>query len=98
MGLLDQNQLAKMSHSDLYQMRFQQPDKQDLLSPYEHRAFAREWATENPVMAGLSLPFAIPAYALYKSAGFGNSRSNPGIDQVIQAYKGLGEGLLGHFK
>ena len=95
MGLLNP---SKMSHSDLYQARFKYPERQNELAPYEHRAFAREWAQESPVLAGLSLPFAIPAYTLYKSLGFGNSRSQPGINQVIQGYKGLGEGLLGHFK
>jgi hypothetical protein len=95
MGLLDPEQ---MSHSDLYRARFNYPDMQDQLAPYEHRAFARQWAQESPVMAGLSLPFAIPAYSIYKAIGLGNSRSKPSIDEIIQGYKGLGEGLLGHFR
>jgi hypothetical protein len=95
MGLLNPSQ---MSHSDLYQARSKYPEQQNELAPYEHRAFAREWAQESPVMAGLSLPFAIPAYSIYKALGLSDSRSQPSLDEVIQGYKGLGEGLLGHFK
>jgi hypothetical protein len=95
MGLLDQN-LAKMSHSDLYRMRSQYPQSQGLLAPYEHRAFAREWAQESPVMAGLSLPFAIPAYSIYKALGLGNARSPVSLEEIKQGYAGLGEGLWGY--
>ena len=94
MGLLDPE---KLSHAQLLTMRQNYPD-QNAIAPYEHRAFAREWAQESPVMAGLSLPFAIPAYSLYKALGLGNSRSKPSMEEVMQGYTGLGEGLLSHFK
>jgi len=95
MGLLNPSQ---MSHSDLYRARNKYPDMQDQIAPYEHRAFAREWAQESPVMAGLSLPFAIPAYSIYKALGLSDARSQPSMEEIIQGYKGLGEGLLGHFR
>ncbi len=84
--------LSDMSHADLYRLRTQSQN-QGLLAPYEHRAFAREWAQESPVMAGLSLPFAIPAYSLYKALGFGNARSPASLDEIKQGYAGLWEGL-----
>ena len=93
MGLLD---LGKMSHSDIYKMRMNSPH-QNMLAPYEHRAFAREWAQESPFMAGVSLPFAIPAYSIYKLFG-SNARSQPSMEEVKQGYVGLGEGLLSHFR
>lgn len=92
----DMGLLSQMSHSDLYRMRQNYPD-QNAIAPYEHRAFAREWAQESPVAAGLSLPFAIPAYSLYKLFG-ADARSQPSMEEIMQGYKGLGEGLLSHFR
>jgi hypothetical protein len=89
---------ASMPHSDLYQMRYQQPTKQNEIAPYEHRAFAREWTQENPLLASVSLPFAIPGYTAYKAMGFGNTRSQPSMDQIKQGYTGLAEGLLSLMK
>ena len=44
--------LSKMSHSDLYSARDIVPaEYQNKISPYEHRAFAREATQENPLMA-----------------------------------------------
>lgn len=87
--------LINATHSDLYQARFKYPDQtsQQMLAPYEHRAFAREFAQESPALAAVSLPFAIPAYAMYKTLGLSQSRSGPSLEQVKQGYLGLHEGL-----
>lgn len=74
--------------------RTRDPQEQNAISPYEHRAFAREWMQQNPLVAGVSLPFAIPAYTIYKALGLSNSRSQPSMDEIKQGYVGYGEGLL----
>lgn len=85
--------LASMPHSELYQMRATQPNMQDIIAPYEHRAFAREWATQSPFLAGVSLPFAIPAYTASKYLGINKARSPASLEEMKQGYIGLGEGL-----
>lgn len=85
--------LAQLSHADLYRMRGQKGANQGMLGPYEHRAFAREYAKESPLSAALSMPFAIPAYTGYKALGMGNSRSPASLEEMKQAYIGLMEGL-----
>lgn len=86
--------LAQLSHADLYRMRSQKGANQGMLGPYEHRAFAREFAGERPLAAALSLPFAIPAYSLSKKLGISNARSPASLEEMKQAYIGLMEGLM----
>jgi len=88
-----------MNFNELWRLRENAPDKatQNLLAPYEHRAFAREATSENP-LAALSLALGIPVYQLAKILGQTNSRSDPSLEQVKQGYLGIGEGLLGRFK
>lgn len=86
--------LAKMDHATLYMARaYAKPEQQNILSPYEHRAFAREATRENPLMA---LPIAVGslAYQPYKILK-GQSRSSASLDQVGQALVGVGEGSWG---
>lgn len=116
-GLLDK------THAELYEMRRKaDAEQQGLLAPLEHRAFAREWSNESPVMAGVSLPFAIPGYTAGKAVaksdpvigtnpmfaipyamvrnaardfGLHNSRSPASMEEMKQAFIGMGEGLMG---
>lgn len=89
---LGPEQLGALSHDTLYRMRGQAgQDQQGILAPFEHRAFARELTAERPLMA-LPLAGAIPAYQPYKALK-GQARSPMGMDQVIQGYTGVGEGL-----
>lgn len=85
--------LASLPHEEIYRMRKTSRIPQEILAPYEHRAFAREFAQESPFRAAISLPFAIPAYSAYKSLGFGNTRSPASLAEMLQGYKGLWEGL-----
>jgi hypothetical protein len=85
--------LASLSHDELMRLRHQNPDLQDLLAPYEHRAFAREYVGQNPLGA-LGMIGAIPGYQLYKMTGRSGARSNPSLDQMVQGFKGTGEGLM----
>lgn len=90
--------LARMPHSGLMQLRDSVPNNSPLqaqLAPYEHRAFARELTQDNPFMA-VPLAVATPAYQLGKLISPSNlgARTPPSLEELIQAYKGIGEGLF----
>lgn len=91
------DQLSKLNHSTLYSARRGAPrEVQNLLAPYEHRAFAREATQENPLLA-LPIAAGALAYQPYKMIT-GKSRSDPSLDQVGQGLLGVGEGLWGKFQ
>jgi len=83
------------THSELMgaRSRTNDPAIQAQLAPMEHRAFAREFATESPLKAAVSLPFAIPAYTASKFLGLSNARSPASLNEMVQGFAGLGEGL-----
>jgi phage tail tape-measure protein len=89
--------LGKMSHADLVRFRdlYKSDDyMQGILAPYEHRAFAREWVKDTKGNAALSLPFAIPAYQAAKALGLGGADATPpSLEQAVEGFRGLGEGL-----
>lgn len=91
---------STMSHADLLNLRNSLPandPRQQILAPYEHQAFAREWAQQSPWIATPSLLAAIPLYSLGKATGLVQSRSGASLDEMADAYRGLGQGLLSHF-
>jgi hypothetical protein len=108
--------LGGMSHSELVQLRAANTKDNALnvqVSPYEHRAFSREFITDatSNAEAGLravSLSAAIPAYYVSKATGVQgviNSVSGetgtttpPSLEQVLAGYKGVGEGVTARFK
>lgn len=85
--------LAKMPWSDLYQLRLRHPDPelQARIAPFEHRAYARETVSEDPLKAPV-MAMAVPGYQLLKTF-VGKSRTRPSMDQVTQGLRGVGEGL-----
>ena len=94
---LGPQQLAALDHASLYAARDYVPkDQQGIISPYEHRAFAREATTENPWM-GLPIAAGTLAYQPYKML-MGQSRSGASLDQVGQGLAGVGEGLWAAFQ
>lgn len=87
--------LSTMPHALLYQAREYAPkEKQARLSKYEHRAFAREAVTENPLMA-IPLAAGVPAYQIYKTLL--GARSKASVSQVTEGLTGIGEGLGNSF-
>lgn len=91
------DELSKLSHADLYSARGYVPaEYQNKISPYEHRAFAREATQENPWMA-LPIAAGAVAYQPYKILK-GQSRSGASLAQVGQGLVGVGEGLWGAFQ
>jgi hypothetical protein len=89
---LSPEELQRLDHATLYSARGYIPrEQQNLLAPFEHRAFAREAVQENPLMA---LPVAAGslAYPFYKTL-VSPGRSAPSFGQVGQGLLGVGEGL-----
>ncbi len=88
-------ELAQKAHSELYMARYNATTQQgqDKLANAEHRAFAREAVGENPLMA-LPIAAAIPVYQTAKAAGATDSRSSSSVTQMVEGFKGIGEGLV----
>jgi hypothetical protein len=87
---------GSMTHAQLVALRASIPNddpRQSVLAPYEHQAFAREWTQDSPIVAPLSLMFAIPAYTAAKTLGVVHARSQPSIAAILDGYKGIGQGL-----
>lgn len=65
------------------------------IGPMEHAAFAREWTEEQPYFAVPSLLAAIPAYTAAKYLGLfgGKNRSPASLEEMAEAYRGMGQGL-----
>jgi hypothetical protein len=85
-------ELNKMQHVDLLTARKSAPpDLQNKFAAAEHRAFAREFTSDNPLAA---LPLAVMAlgYQPYKMLQ-GDSRSEPSLNQAMQGIAGIGDGL-----
>ena len=89
--------MDNLSHSDLFMRRIY-GDRLDnqLLAPFEHQAFAREWTRENPLLAVPSLGVGIPLYQILKSLNILPQDQNttpPSLDQLFAGYRGMFQGL-----
>lgn len=90
-------QLGVMDWGTLLEARRHVPmDQQNAISPYEHRAYARETVRENP-MSALGIAVGTLGYQPYKAI-MQNTRSKPSLDQLGQGLYGVGEGLWGAFQ
>ncbi|HWQ96268.1 MAG TPA: hypothetical protein VN368_02735 [Candidatus Methylomirabilis sp.] len=81
------------------------PDIQQMLAPYEHRAYYREYI-HNP-LTGAALAAAEPVYQgikgiqQYFPSFLGNAMPRDkmttpaSFDQITQSWKGISEGMLG---
>jgi hypothetical protein len=92
---LTPEKLEALSHAALYNMRAntKSPEMQQVLAPLEHQAFAREFVQEKPVLGTASLAVAAPLYELAKALGAVRARSDPSLESLGAAYKGIGQGL-----
>ena len=64
-----------------------------VLGPAEHRAFAREWTKEQPLIAAPALLASIPAYTGAKALGLTKARSPASLNEMAEAYRGMWEGI-----
>ena len=90
---------STLTHAEILRLRNSIPAddaQQAFLAPIEHAAFAREATAENPLSA-IPLALAIPAYSGAKAIGLTNARSPATLDEVLQAYRGIGRGLSDRF-
>lgn len=99
-SLPPKEEMAKMSHSDLYNLRdkLTSAEAVKLVAPYEHRAFAREFSQELPVIGPLSVAAATPLYQLTKLVGAedksGGVKDTPAsLEQLKEGFKGIAEGV-----
>lgn len=88
------DELSQMSWDDLQMLRYgtKDPALQEHLAPFEHRAYMREYATENPE-ALLVAPFLPPGYAAAKLVGALRGRTGPSLDQMAEGYRGAGDAI-----
>lgn len=87
--------LEKKDFLELYAMRKaagKDKEKQNRIAPYEHRAMVRESVAEDPYKA-LSHLVTAPVYQAAKILSMTDSRSDPSLDQLFHAWKGIVEGL-----
>lgn len=91
-GLPDKQTLAQMDWPSLIEMRkkFTGQDQQNVLAPYEHRAYARE-NVSNPLDA-LGMAAMTLGYTPYKAIK-GEGRSQPSLRAIGQGLLGTWEGL-----
>ena len=76
------------------------PQMQEQLAPQEHRAWAREKVQENPFNA-LAYGILPLGYQASKILGLGekDDMTTPAsLNQLIESYKGVGDGLYGNFQ
>lgn len=102
--------LAKMSFGEISELRSRDDADHNQLAPYEHRAYMREEIEDNPARAlvyGLVIPVYTAAKILaslskdnpligatVRKTGLHLSRSTGSVKEQVQAYKGVGEGLM----
>jgi hypothetical protein len=106
MALADLSNLESMSWTDLNRLREHyagNPDVQNILAPYEHRAYYREYV-HNPLDA-TAMFIAEPVYQGFKGLQSlipslnsvmprNDMTTSPSLSQIGQSWKGIGEGLL----
>lgn len=91
-------EMAGMSWDQLYDNRLRAGDDnqyaQNILAPYEHRAWAREQVASNPALAPV-YGVIIPGYEAYKAIKqpFSQEWSDPSLSSISQGYQGVVEGL-----
>lgn len=92
----------KLSWQELQMLRDKHAGNQKLqqqLAPFEHRAYARESVSENPLNA-LKFAFMIPGYQAAKAVGALDSDSSTtpvSLDQFTQGFAGVGDGLMSNY-
>lgn len=93
--LLPVSEMETMSHAQLLQarMKAKTPEEQKHIAPYEHRAFAREYVEENPVVGTIGMAVSIPGYQVAKGLGLHGSRTGVDTKQMVEGAKGVAEGL-----
>lgn len=101
--------LEKMDFPTLLGLRQSNADNdqvQQVLAPYEHKAFVKQFVKDNPFIGAPSMLFATPGYFVAKKLGFTNflrdigyweksdvKETPPSVKQMAGAYAGLVEGV-----
>lgn len=67
--------------------------RQNILGPREHGAYAEMRVRKRPIYGLAEQLVAIPAYTAAKAVGVMGGRSKPSIDEMAEAYRGVGRAL-----
>lgn len=90
-----------MRHADLVRQRDQYPPDHPMqasLGPKEHGAYAELRVRDNPILGPVEQLGAIPGYTAAKLLGLMVGRSPPSIDEMAEAYRGLGRGVYANIQ
>lgn len=68
-----------------------------VVGPLEHREFAREAVSRNPILAA-PIAAGIPLWTLLKKLGMLNTRSPASTDEMFAGYEGMLSGLGDYFR
>lgn len=95
-------ELAKKSWDELLDIRLQNAENRklnEILAPYEHRAFAREQVAEKPYLAPLYtiLPFGYQAAKLAGYRGWDGRATPASLSQLVGGLQGTWEGVKSAF-
>ena len=85
-----------MTHDELLRLRAMfdgDNEMQAMLGPMEHEAFAREQVEDDPWRGVPAMLAGIPAYTAAKALGLHGGRSPASMNEIAQAYRGVGQGL-----
>lgn len=77
----------------LYQAREAPGADQNRLGPLEHGAYAESRVRERPVLGVIEQLAMIPGYTGAKALGLMDSRSPASVDEMAEAYRGVGRGV-----
>ena len=93
LSLRELSDVSNMDFTNLTRLRKKyqnDPWMSELLAPFEHQAYAREFAKDNPLSMGAS----IPLYQVYKFlSGRQEGRTPASLDQMFAGFRGMSEGL-----
>lgn len=89
-------EFSRKSWKELLELRRKASTKeeQNVIAPYEHRAYAREYVKENPE-AALVMPGLILGYNTLKAVGEKEGRSDASFKTILEGMKGAIEGIGG---
>lgn len=101
--VLDQYRARRRASKDRWQELYRQREKatkeeQAVLGPREHGAWAEFRVIDNPVYGPIEQLFAIPGYTAAKAVGLLGGRSPASVDELAEAYKGMGRGLISNLE
>ena len=70
----------------------QDPMMQEIIAPYEHMAWSREYTKDNPRTGSDVMSLGVPMYQLGKMIGVNRGRTPASMDELFAGYQGISQG------